>query len=214
MSFSRGSSQSRDKTHVSCLGRRVLYELNHWGSPVGGEGDKYLLDNKPVSHGWKTPKLNSQVERGSFWPLLAPGPFGSGFKGRVKRQQELGQGLQRRSEYAVLSSQRRAGQATDLLVPLFSTCTLSQAPSSGPDRPGPFSLFCPHPCLLLVAGILGAQNKNKASHHTRLAGISAHRHFILRSRSNFHPVKKNSCLAPRQPAPWDNQLLPWWGKGG
>lgn len=128
-----------------------------------------MLDNKPVSHGWKTPKLNSQVERGLFWPLLALGPFGSGFKGRVKRQQGLGQGLQRRSEYAVLSSQHRAGQATDLLVPLFSTCTLSQAPSSGPGRPGPFSLSCPHPCLLLAAGILGAQNENKASHHTRLA---------------------------------------------
>ena len=129
MSFSRGSSQSRDKTHVSCLGRRVLYELNHWGSPVGGEGDKYLLDNKPVSHGWKTPKLNSQVERGSFWPLLAPGPFGSGFKGRVKRQQGLGQGLQRSL------NMRCCLHSAGLGKPLTSWCLCS--PPARSPRPLP-----------------------------------------------------------------------------
>ena len=33
ISFSRGSSQPRDWTHVSCIGRRILYQLNHQGSP-------------------------------------------------------------------------------------------------------------------------------------------------------------------------------------
>ena len=32
-SFSRGSSQPRDRTWVSCLGTRVLYCLSHQGSP-------------------------------------------------------------------------------------------------------------------------------------------------------------------------------------
>ena len=31
ISFSRGSSQARDWTHISCLGRRILY---HLGSPM------------------------------------------------------------------------------------------------------------------------------------------------------------------------------------
>ena len=90
-------------------------------------------------------------------------------------------------------SERSAGPA---LVSLFSTCTLSLAPQ------WPWQAWAlphcpvPTPRLLLVAGFLGAQNKNKASHHTRLAGISAHRHFILRSRSNFHPVKKTAVLHP------------------
>ena len=33
ISFSRGSSQPRDWTHVSCIGRRILYWLDHQGSP-------------------------------------------------------------------------------------------------------------------------------------------------------------------------------------
>ena len=32
--FSRGSSQPRDWTHVSCIGRQVLYWLSHQGSQV------------------------------------------------------------------------------------------------------------------------------------------------------------------------------------
>ena len=32
--FSRGSSQPRDQTWVSCIGRWVLYCLNHEGSPT------------------------------------------------------------------------------------------------------------------------------------------------------------------------------------
>ena len=34
--FSRGSSQPRDRTQVSCIARRILYQLSHRGSPVGG----------------------------------------------------------------------------------------------------------------------------------------------------------------------------------
>ena len=37
--FSRGSSQSRDETHiscVSCIGRQVLYHWHHLGSPFVG----------------------------------------------------------------------------------------------------------------------------------------------------------------------------------
>ena len=32
-SFSRGSSQARDWTWVSCIGRQILYHLSHQGSP-------------------------------------------------------------------------------------------------------------------------------------------------------------------------------------
>ena len=31
--FSRGSSQARDQTWVSCIGRVILYHLSHQGSP-------------------------------------------------------------------------------------------------------------------------------------------------------------------------------------
>ena len=33
ISFSRGSSQPRNQTHVSCIGRQILYPLSHQGSP-------------------------------------------------------------------------------------------------------------------------------------------------------------------------------------
>ena len=32
-SFSRGSSQPRERTYVSCIGRRILKPLSHQGSP-------------------------------------------------------------------------------------------------------------------------------------------------------------------------------------
>ena len=41
ISFSRGFSWSRDRTHiscVSCIGRQVLYQLHHWGNPTGPGG--------------------------------------------------------------------------------------------------------------------------------------------------------------------------------
>jgi len=31
--FSRGSSQPRDQTHVSCIGRQILLPLSHQGNP-------------------------------------------------------------------------------------------------------------------------------------------------------------------------------------
>ena len=34
ISCSRGSSRSRDRTCVSCIGRRILYHLSHLGSPM------------------------------------------------------------------------------------------------------------------------------------------------------------------------------------
>ena len=34
ISFSRGSSQPRDQTCASCIGRQILYCLNHQGSPI------------------------------------------------------------------------------------------------------------------------------------------------------------------------------------
>ena len=37
ISFSRGSSWTRDRAHsscVSCIGRKVLYQLDHWGNPT------------------------------------------------------------------------------------------------------------------------------------------------------------------------------------
>ena len=33
ISFSRGSSLPRDQTHISCIGRPILYHLSHLGSP-------------------------------------------------------------------------------------------------------------------------------------------------------------------------------------
>ena len=33
MPFSRGSSPPRDWTHISCIGRQILYHLSHKGSP-------------------------------------------------------------------------------------------------------------------------------------------------------------------------------------
>ena len=33
ISYSRGSSQSRDRTCISCFGRQILYQLSHQGSP-------------------------------------------------------------------------------------------------------------------------------------------------------------------------------------
>jgi len=30
---SGGSSQPRDRTHISCIGRQILYHLSHGGSP-------------------------------------------------------------------------------------------------------------------------------------------------------------------------------------
>ena len=34
ISFSRGSSQSRDWTHISCICRQILFHLSHQGSPL------------------------------------------------------------------------------------------------------------------------------------------------------------------------------------
>ena len=34
ISFSKGSSQPRDQTYISCIGRQILLPLSHLGSPV------------------------------------------------------------------------------------------------------------------------------------------------------------------------------------
>ena len=41
ISYSRGSSRPRDQTRVSCIGRRLLYQLCHLGSPCS-YGTLYL----------------------------------------------------------------------------------------------------------------------------------------------------------------------------
>ena len=46
ISSSRGSSQPRDRTQVSCIGRQTLYHLNHQGSPICHH---YLILNSIVS---------------------------------------------------------------------------------------------------------------------------------------------------------------------
>ena len=33
ISYSRGTSRCRDRTHIYCIGRRVLYHLSHQGCP-------------------------------------------------------------------------------------------------------------------------------------------------------------------------------------
>lgn len=102
--------------------------------------------------------------------------------------------------------------------PLSSWC-LCFPPSRSPrpllmalPGPGPASLSCPQstsPSLWLAS--LEYRTNNKAPHHTQLAGISAHKHFSLGSRSNFHPMRK--WLSRTQAAPaWGSQLLPGWGQ--
>ena len=42
ISFSREASQPRDRTHASCIGRQILYHLNHLESPLVIRNYKYL----------------------------------------------------------------------------------------------------------------------------------------------------------------------------
>ena len=65
ISFSRGSSQSRDQTHVPCIGRQVLYLQHYLGSPA----NKIELQN---SHNVFETKSQSQQAyfsgaSGMFW---------------------------------------------------------------------------------------------------------------------------------------------------
>ena len=61
MSFCRGPFQPRDQTnisHVSCIGRQILYHLSHQGSPMELKSQmewhptSVLLPGK--SHGWRS----------------------------------------------------------------------------------------------------------------------------------------------------------------
>ena len=49
ISFFRGSSQVRDQTHVSCIGRQSLYHLSHKGSPSVREFSSVQLSCSVVS---------------------------------------------------------------------------------------------------------------------------------------------------------------------
>ena len=54
ISFSRGSSQPRDQTQVSCIaGRQTLYHLGHQGSPGGQEGRNDQFSRSVVSNSWQ-----------------------------------------------------------------------------------------------------------------------------------------------------------------
>jgi len=52
ITFSRGSSQPRDQTQVSCIAGRFLYCLSHQGSPAKGTGiDKKRRGARTESRG-------------------------------------------------------------------------------------------------------------------------------------------------------------------
>jgi len=72
LSFSRGSSWPRDQTHVSIIGRQILYPLSLWGSPAG----ILMKDVPPASviekhrennnHLWKHNSAEGQRTRSSL----------------------------------------------------------------------------------------------------------------------------------------------------
>ena len=65
ISFSRGSSWPRDQTHISCIsyiGRWILYQLNHLGSPPYVQISPLNKDKSPIALKASTPTL--------VWPHL------------------------------------------------------------------------------------------------------------------------------------------------
>ena len=55
MPSSRGSSQPRDQTHISCIGRQIFYHLSHQGSPEAPTYSLqkgYLTTQRHMSHYW------------------------------------------------------------------------------------------------------------------------------------------------------------------
>ena len=78
MPSSRGSSQPRDGTHVSCLGRRVLYHLVPPGKPWR-EGEFWLgltlcpIENRPGISQWQF--IWQEWQRPNFWLFYISSPL-------------------------------------------------------------------------------------------------------------------------------------------
>ena len=81
MPSSRGSSQPRDRTHVSCIGRWVLHPLSHLGSPAPSHSSANTLLS------WGTGQKTSlsacileEHERGKRLPSSDPESSNCGFR--------------------------------------------------------------------------------------------------------------------------------------
>ena len=64
ISFSRRSSKPRDQTHVSCLGRWILYPCATWEAPAlhtnrrgGSRGSRPLIIMPRCLHNWQCPRI-------------------------------------------------------------------------------------------------------------------------------------------------------------
>ena len=91
--FSRESSQPRDRTHVSCIGRQILYHLCHLGSPwrlVWVSKWKSQSCVRLFATPWTV--LSMEFSRPEYWsgkPFPSPGDLPSpGIKPRSPRLQE------------------------------------------------------------------------------------------------------------------------------
>ena len=72
ISFSRGSSHFRDQTQVSCIGRQILYHLNHQGSLVVNQVKMRLY--------WTKVKPLSRVRLlATPWTVAYQAPLSMGF---------------------------------------------------------------------------------------------------------------------------------------
>ena len=71
--FSRGSSQSRDRTYVSCIGRQILYPLSHLGSLIVACKWIHLQCGRPGFDPWvgKIPWRRERLPT----PVFRPGEF-------------------------------------------------------------------------------------------------------------------------------------------
>ena len=76
ISFSRGSSQPRDQTHVSCMGRWILLPLKHLGSPyVTGGFIFYRFYNLNATLKWMSCVSNQRHPRRSWRSSHVTGDF-------------------------------------------------------------------------------------------------------------------------------------------
>ena len=64
ISFSRGSSQPRDRTWVSCFYRQILFCLSHQGSPILQYKIRILKSDSKTMH--KSPQNHASDSRGTL----------------------------------------------------------------------------------------------------------------------------------------------------
>ena len=77
ISFSRGSSQPKDLTQVSCIGRQILYHVSHQGSPQKNLGFPCGSAGKEFAHNsgdlGLIPGLGRSPGEGQGYPLQYSG---------------------------------------------------------------------------------------------------------------------------------------------